>query len=270
MTAEIVDRVLRSPRYHDVDRLVVERLVSEELPRARSADDAVKRVKRRLHQAVGAFRGAARSDTLAGVRDAWDGDLASPTFRSAVEGVLATHASTRERREDLPALYGPIWELTGRPSRLLDIGCGLNPLTLPWMSLDPGATYHATDADGRPLETVARFLELVHQPSVVEVLDAVTKCPTEAADVALILKLVTTLDRQDPWAATRLLDRLVVRHAVISFARRSLGGRARGMESTYRQRMDRLAASVPRIRDVAERSVPSELVFVVSLDAPRA
>ena len=58
MTDPIVDRVLRSARYGDVDRALLDRLAAEELPKSRNADDAVKRVKRRLHQAVGAYRGA--------------------------------------------------------------------------------------------------------------------------------------------------------------------------------------------------------------------
>ncbi|HEX2767635.1 MAG TPA: hypothetical protein VHR55_13470 [Candidatus Limnocylindria bacterium] len=268
MTADIVERVLRSRRYHDVDRALVARLAEEEIARARNADDAVKRVKRRLHQAVGAFRGAAAADPLAAVRAAWSGDLAAPELRAACAEVLATHASTRERLGDLPGFFAPIWAATGRPGRLLDVGCGLGPLALPWMDLPRTTTYHAVDADRRPLETVRAFLELVGQPHVVEARDAVADPPDEPADVALVLKLVTTLDRQDPNAAARLLDRLPVRHAVVSFTRRSLGGRGRDLERAYRERMGRLRAETPRIVGVTETSVPSELVFVLEL-APR-
>src|SRR6266480_1955048 len=52
----VVGRVTESRRYRVVDPAVVRRVATEELRRARSADDAVKRVKRRLHQAVGAYR----------------------------------------------------------------------------------------------------------------------------------------------------------------------------------------------------------------------
>lgn len=266
MTTEVVERVLRSRRYHDVDRALVERLALEEVPRSRTPDEAVKRVKRRLHQAVGAFRGARRGDPLDAVREAWTGDLTAESFREPVASVLARHASTRERLPDLAGFYAPIWEDTGVPSRVLDIGCGLGPLAMPWMHLAPTATYLAVDVDRGPLETVAAFLALVGQPHIVEARDAVADPPREPADVALLLKLVTTLDRQDPEAATRILDGLRVRHAVVSFARRSLGGRGRGQETTYRRRLDRLVASVPRIRDVSERSVPTELVFALTLD----
>jgi 16S rRNA (guanine(1405)-N(7))-methyltransferase len=263
MSAEIVERVLRSARYRDIDRSMLARLVDQELPRARNADDAVKRVKRRLHQAVGAFGGVGRADAIAA---AWSGDLAAPAFRAACAEALRAHASTRERLDSLDAFYVGIWSLTGLPARLLDLGCGLNPLTLPWMGLAPEATYLASDVDRRPLATVASFLELVGQPHEVKALDVVEHPPTQSADVVLMLKLVTTLDRQLPEAAAQLLRALHVRHAVVSFPKRSLGGRGKGMERSYRERLDRLVADAGCVADVAEASVPNELVFVLTLD----
>ena len=266
MTAEIVERVLRSARYHDVDRALLGRLAAEELPRARSTDDAVKRVKRRLHQAVGAFRGAASARALDAMREAWAGDLDASAFRAACATAMRGHASTRERVPHLDGLYEPIWALTGGPpAALLDVGCGLGPLGLAWMGLRANAHYLAVDVDRRALATVDAFLHLVGQPHRVEARDVVTAPPTERVDVAFLLKLVTTLDRQDPSAATRLLRGLSARHAVVSFTLRSLSGRSSGMERTYRQRLDRLAAEAERVTAVAEASVPNELVFVLTL-----
>jgi 16S rRNA (guanine(1405)-N(7))-methyltransferase len=265
MTEEIVNRVLRSRRYRGVDRSMLSRLVGEELPRSRNVDDAVKRVRRRLHQAVGAFRGARQADPLAAIRTAWTGDLTDASFRAACKAALAVHASTAERTAYLDRFYAGIWARTGIPTRLLDLGCGRGPLALPWMAIG-AAHYIATDIDLELLETVRAFLELVGQPHEVLAADAVTGAPATHADVALMLKLVTTLDRQDGDAAARLLAGLRVRHAVVSFPVQSLGGRGKGMERTYRERLEQLASGVRRVREVAEASVPSELVFVLTLD----
>jgi 16S rRNA (guanine(1405)-N(7))-methyltransferase len=262
MTAEIVDRIRRSSRYRDVDVALVRRLADEELPRARNADDAVKRVKRRLHQAVGAFRGAARATVSV---EAWTADLADPALRAACRAAMRRHASTAERFDHLERFYAAIWEHTGVPRRLLDLGCGLNPLALPWMGIGD-AMYVASDIDERPLATVREFLTGVAQPHDVRVLDLVAEVPRQAVDVALLLKLVTTLDRQDPEAASRVVRRVNARHAVVSFASRSLGGRADGRAGTYRRRLERLAADAGRVSAVAEASVRNELVFVLTLD----
>lgn len=266
MTADIVERVLRSARYRDVDRTLVERLAGEEASRSRSSDEAVKRVKRRLHQVVGAFRGRATADPLRAVRDAWSGDLRSATFREACADVLRAHASTRERVPSLDGFWSGIWSITGTPGRLLDLGCGLGPLALPWMGLARDAHYMAMDVDGRPLSVVVAFLELVGQPHEVREADLVGAAPSEPADIALLLKLVPTLDRQEPTAAARLLATLDVGHAVISFPRRSLGGRGKGMEATYRERLAALVEGCGRVSAVAESSVSNELVFVLTLE----
>jgi 16S rRNA (guanine(1405)-N(7))-methyltransferase len=268
MSADVVERVLRSARYRDVDPGLVRRLADEELPGARTTDEAVKRVKRRLHQAVGAFRGP-RMRGGQGVVMAWHGDFAAPTLRAACLDAMAGHASTRERAPYLDAFYRELWRRTGVPDTLVDLGCGLNPLALPWMDIGR-ATYHACDVDERPLGIVRGFLGAVGQPGRVEHRDLVVDPPRESADVALLLKLVTTLDRQDPSAAARLLRAIDVRHAVVSFATRSLGGRSRGMERTYRERLDRLVADVGRVETVSEASVPHELVFVLTLGPMRA
>jgi len=259
MTADIVDRVRSSPRYRAVDPALVARLAEEELPRARNADDAVKRVKRRLHQAVGAFRPRATSPRAV----AWPAHDAV-ALRAACRDTMRAHASTRERLPHIDRFFAPIWERTGVPGRLLDLGCGLNPLALPWMELGE-VDYVAVDADAAALRTVAGFLEAIGQPHRIEAHDLVRDHPTMDADVALLLKLVTTLDRQDPDAAHRLLGALRVRHAVVSFAARSLGGRG-GRERTYRERLDRLISESGRVREVTEASVPNELVFVLTLD----
>lgn len=263
MTAEVVERVRRSSRYRDVDPALVERIAAEELVRARGADDAVKRVKRRLHQVIGAFRADSRQPIPA---SAWTGDLADPGLRAACVAVMRTHASTRERIPQLDAFYPPIWAVTGVPHRLVDLGCGLNPLALPWMGLERDADFIAIDADERLLSTVRGFLGLVEQPHEVRLADLVASPAAGAADVALMLKLVTTLDRQDPDAATRLLRGLDARHAVVSFTTRTLGGRRTGMERTYRERLARMVEDSARVRAVAEASVANELVFVLSLD----
>lgn len=260
MTREILDRVLASPRYRAVDRSLVTRLAGEELPKARNVDDAVKRVKRRLHQAVGAFRSGRAAPAVQ-----WPVD--DPVaLRGACLGAMRGHASTRERAPHLEAFYPPIWDVTGVPRRVLDLGCGLHPLALPWMGIG-ATTYHAIDVDAGGLDLVRGFLEAIAHPHVVELRDLVADPPTEPADVALLLKLVTTLDRQDADAAARLLRGIRARHAVVSFAAASLGGRGNHAR-TYRARLERLVEETGRVRDVTEASVPGELVFILALEPP--
>ena len=176
------------------------------------------------------------------------------------------HASTAERLPHLERFFAPIWELTGGPPRtLLDLGCGLGPLALPWMGLSPKATYHACEVDRRSLEVVDAFLDLVGQPHAVHARDLVADGPPPVrADVALLLKLVPLLDRQDPSAAARLLRRARRaargRHVSDQLARRPATRHGGDLSAPARRTRRRSL----EFGDVREASVPNELVFVVT------
>ncbi|HLY35295.1 MAG TPA: 16S rRNA methyltransferase [Candidatus Limnocylindria bacterium] len=268
----IVDAVSGSRRYRSVAPAVIERLAGEELPRARTTDEAIKRVKRRLHQSVGAYAPMGRADpqaNLARVRAALAPPVDDPELRAACAELMARHASTRERLPHLDRFYAGIWDAVGGlPGSLLDLGCGLAPLALPWMGLAHDAFIRAIDADAAQLALVDGFLDQAGQPHAVEAGDlaAATGPPLPAADVAFLLKLVPILDRQDPGSAARLLGGLRARHAVVSFPARSLRGRVKGMDRIYRHRLETLVSEVePKVVGVAEASVSNELVFVLSL-----
>jgi 16S rRNA (guanine(1405)-N(7))-methyltransferase len=265
---EVMARVAASRRYRHVAPAMLRRLAVEEQARGGKPDEVAHRVRRRLHQAVGAFAGQGRADRgLDVLRAAWRGDPGDPSFREACAGALRAHASTRERVPHLDSFYAAIWEVTGPPrTAVIDLGCGMGPLALPWMQLADGVRYHACDVDGAALETVAAFLQLVGRPGEVEARDLVSDVAgLPAGDVALLLKLVPTLDRQDAGAAARLLRAVEAEHAVVSFPARSLGGRGKGMDRAYRLRLDRLLEEVGRVTGVREASVPNELVFVLEL-----
>jgi 16S rRNA (guanine(1405)-N(7))-methyltransferase len=281
--SEIVAAVVGSRRYHDIDAALIERVAAGELAGARSLADAVKRTKRRLHQAVGAFRPSrtgVEPPALELLTAAWHGRLDGPAFKDECAALLERHASTRERVPHLGTLYAGIWAAMGDvPRSILDLGCGVGPLALPWMGLSPGARYVAVDVDRRSLALVDGFLGLVDQPHAVIERDLVATDPPGADgppwiterehSAALLLKLIPTLDRQDLGAVARVLATVDVAHAVVSFPGRSLGGRGRGMERTYRARMDALLDAVAaRIASVAEASIPGELIFVLSLAPP--
>jgi 16S rRNA (guanine(1405)-N(7))-methyltransferase len=265
MIDEVVSRVLASTRYRDVDRSLLGRLAAEEAPRARSVEDATKRVKRRLHQAVGAYRGRPAATAASELRATWSGTWDEP-MRDACRRALERHASTRERIGEIDRFYTTIWTAAGAaPQRLLDLACGLNPLALPFMGLDENAEYLACDADRRVLDEVESFLELVGQPHRTWPCDLVTGASDEPADLALVLKTVPLLDRQDPAAAVRLLRGIRAPRIVVSFPSRSLGGRG-GLDGAYRRRMtgliDELGAAVV---DATELRFASELVFVLAM-----
>lgn len=258
----IVSAVAASRRYRGVAPVVVRRLAQEEAPKARNNQDWEKRVKRRLHQIFGAY--VDRTDyarVLQRLQDAAD-DAAR---RAVCRDALAAHASTRERLPILEAFYQEIFNRTGPVTSVLDIGCGLNPLAIPWMALRPAAHYLALDIDLELVAFLDAALSVFDVRGQARVSDVVAETPPEVCDLALLLKTVPCLEQQRAGVGRALLAGLNARWVVVTYPTRSLGGHSKGMARTYRESFARLAAGTPWRWEAFE--LPGELGFVVNKHA---
>jgi 16S rRNA (guanine(1405)-N(7))-methyltransferase len=257
----VVAAVLQSRRYRWLAPDVVSRLARAELTRSFTVPEAIKRTKRRLHQIFGAYVSDIRADAaLAAVAAAQrSGDPAA--VRTACAALLRQHASTRERLPLLDTFYRDIFGATGAPRVLLDLACGLNPLCWPWMNLAPDTQYTAYDIDRRVIQLVGGFLTLCGVPHTVDVLDLAARSPAQSGDVALLLKALPCLERQEAGSARRLLTELNVRHVVVSFPTRSLGGASKGMLHQYREVLASLLTGLPW--RASELRAHPELVYVL-------
>jgi 16S rRNA (guanine(1405)-N(7))-methyltransferase len=253
----VVGAVAESKRYRHVARSVVARLAGEELPKSRNAAEAEKRTKRRLHQIFGAYATQLPYDRLLAELSAARGDAES--FERACAKVLQQHASTAERLPDLHRFYAPIFGITGTPGTVLDVACGLNPLTIPWMGLGAGARYLAADIDVEMVRFLDGFLKLAGIEGGATVNDLVAGPPAGRADVAFLFKTLPCLQHQTD-RLLEVLDAVRADWLVVSFPTRSLGRREKGMAGTYRAMY--LDLIRPRAWETRELTLGSELVFV--------
>jgi 16S rRNA (guanine(1405)-N(7))-methyltransferase len=261
--AEVVSAVQTSKRYQWVLPAVVERLAGEEIPKSRNAADAQKRTKRRLHQIFGAYASPLPYATMATRIDALPHD--PDELESLCCWVLGLHSSTRERLPLLPEFYADIFRLTGRPTSIFDLACGLNPFAWPWMGLDASCAYFAYDIDLQLHGLLDRFLTRLGVEHHVGLIDVLMPFEVPRADVALLLKAIPCLEQQRAGAGLEVLDRLRARWRVVSYPTQSLGGRGKGMAHTYRMQFEAMLEQRPWT--FRELNFPGELVFVIDTSA---
>jgi len=257
----VVSAVRSSKKYRTVCAETVRRLAAGELEHARTPKQAIKATKRRLHQVYGAFETSIDYDAVYDrLEDAYRSG--SPAhIRDVCRQVLASHSSTRERLPLLEHFYPAIWQVTGLPYSILDPGCGLNPLALPWMALPDLTRYIALDIDGARVDFLDRFLVLAGLPPLARCQDLLVEPPADRADVALLLKMSPSLERQQEGATLHLVSQLNAPWVVVSYAIRSLGGREKGMVQHYGRQFRQWSGE--RGWPVHELAFESELVFVV-------
>ena len=258
---DLASVVLGSGKYRWVCPETVRRMGERELAKGRGLKAAVKATKSRLHQVFGAFDRAPDYDRLLRELEAAYASGSDGAIRAACRSALGGHASTRERLPILDRFYEEVFAVTGRPSRVLDLACGLHPLGLPWMGLAPDAAYTALDIDGRTVEFLNRFFALAGIRGRALLGDVLCRVPEEAADVAFLLKTLPGLERQERDGGRRVLGGLRARHVVASFPVASLGGREKGMRRNYERVFLAMIAGKPW--RVERLEFPSELVFMV-------
>jgi len=259
---KIVSAVAASKKYRSVCKDTLYRIAERELANYQGFKAATKATKRRLHQVYGAFeQGWDYETALQQLAEAYQ-EGTEPEIKAACRQAMEGHTSTRERLPILDHFYQAIFEITGVPSTLLDVGCGLNPLALPWMDLPAGARYVALDIDQERVDFLNRYFSLAGYEPLARCQDALSNRPEERADVALLLKMSPTLERQETGATLRLIGQLNAPHVVVSYAVKSLGGREKGMLESYETHFRELISD--REWSINKLVFPTELVLVAS------
>jgi len=283
---QIAAEVRRGKKYRGVCEETVRRIAAGQWAKQggsgqggkRALKAAIKATRARLHQVYAAYESPV--DYERAVRDLKAAYAGPPTYvegehepvQSVCRRLLALHTSTRERLPILDRFYDELWSHTGVPCVLLDLACGLNPLSAAWMGLRATAVYHGYDIDVARVAFLQQALPLIGLDAHVHLQDVLCKPPTEAGDVALLMKSSACLERQQSGATLALLDALRVRHVVVTFPVQSLGKRAPGpgrrpgmavhYEHVFRAQIAGRPWSVTRLL------FESELVFIVDKSGP--
>lgn len=226
----LVEAVLGSAKYREITPALIRSIGAQELRKRRNQKEAVKATKNKLHQTVGAYwQGRqAYDDWLALLTAADPGQV-----RTVCQTIMGHHASTWERLSLLPTFYTTIFADLPPIHSILDLACGLNPLTIPWMPLADDAVYHACDIAHDQVAFLSRALPLLGVQGSATVCNLLETIPTTKADVVLLLKTLPCLEQVDPTISERLLTTIDAPVLIVSFPGQSLGGRHKGMTTTY-------------------------------------
>lgn len=232
----LVQEIKSSPKYRETAEETIRGLVQVEMGRHKKERQVVKAVRKRLHAIMAYYLGDADYQQAEAIlRRAFERggpDDVEKTCRA----ILADHPSTRERLEIIDDFYDRIFAVTGKPEILLDLACGLNPLTFIWMELPPSVRYYAYDIHQPRVEFLNTYFRLQGLAQLAYEQDVIFHPPEQPGDVALILKELPRLDRNYQGAALDLIQSLSVNYVVISFPVVSLHG-GRDLESHYRAYM---------------------------------
>jgi 16S rRNA (guanine(1405)-N(7))-methyltransferase len=258
----LMEQVQAHKKYSQIHPDLVQRLSQQALDQGLSGKTAMKTVRSKLHQVGGAYfrQNIPYEDHTQTLRSLPE-DISSRPVRAFCREVMAAHASTAERLPILDTFFHTCLASLAPVESILDLACGLTPLSIPWMPLAPDATYLACDIYLDLLAFVQRFFDAVGLQGVTQPCDLVTQIPEQPVQVALLLKALPCLEQLDKEIGLSLLQKIPCSHILVSFPVRSLGGRKVGMPDHYQEHFLAMVRDMPWA--ITSFSFQTELAFLV-------
>jgi len=139
----------------------------------------------------------------------------SHQIKHVVNELLLTHISTKERVHDYQAFYQEIFALIDPPRTILDIGCGIHPLSYPFEQSEyRPEVYVAVDNHPEVIETLTIFAPYAEPTRLIPVCADIAEASWTAYpereidifDVAFMLKLIPVISRQRKNLLTKLAE----------------------------------------------------------------
>jgi 16S rRNA (guanine(1405)-N(7))-methyltransferase len=257
----LVAEVTKGPKYALIDPLLVRKIAAEEATRQPKIALAVKSTRTRLHQLVGAYYDKPSTYTQMHVLLKNLPDFSPEALKTFALQAMPLHASTAERLPFIADFYRVSLQKLGPIRSVLDLGCGLNPLSIPFLPLAEGFTYEATDVLLPLLDFLNAYFGKISVQGKASVLDLSSQIPQQEVDLVIMLKLIPLLDQIDKGITPKLLQGLKAKALLISFPLKSLGGRGKGMQATYQKRFEALTTGLDAKID--EYLFPNELVYLI-------
>ena len=179
-------------------------------PKAKEYKLAVKEIRAKIRKVYGLFRTETHLETL------------------DYKKVLTFHASTKERLLDYLKLYKKIFDITGKPKTIIDLGCGLNPFSIPFMKLS-NVTYYAYDLSLNELDLINKFFKknkIKGKAIELNVLDLKKLNNLPKADVSFLFKMSAVIDKGKGHKKTEdVIDGIPAKYVVVSFPTITMSGK---------------------------------------------
>jgi 16S rRNA (guanine(1405)-N(7))-methyltransferase len=268
--SEIIENIKSSKKYKSVYIKTIQRIVVDCIkrfggnPPSLESSGVAKRVEKEaknlLHQIWGAFYETIPDFNK--ILDKINSEIKhNIEFKKIILPVLKLQSSVEERIPILNNFYKEIFEITGVPNSIIDQACGLNPLTIPWMSLPNTTTYKAYDIDENEINFLNSVFKLLNIKNAKAEFGDILSNKFEYADVVFMLKLLPCLEHQKKNCSLEILKKQDCKFLVVSFPIKSISGKEKGMASFYGNNFKSMVLS--ENWEIKELKFETELVFVI-------
>jgi len=256
----IVKEIKKSKKYRYISEDTIRAISLKQLTKSKNINKGIKAVRKKLHRVAALYLGDPDYDKAHQLlaRAFTNGD--PDQIKEACINIMKYHSSTRERLPLLEYFYEKIFDITGVPSSIIDVACGLNPLSFPWMKLPTSVNYYVYEIHEERIEFLRRYFTLLGVKPLVRLQDVLVTYPREKADIAFLLKMIHCFERREQGCTLPLLEALKVDRLIVSFPTKNLPG-TQDLRKIYKNLMYHIIKE--KHWHVSEITFDTEMVFCI-------
>ncbi|MFH0870800.1 MAG: hypothetical protein V1866_07135 [archaeon] len=175
--------------------------------------------------------------------------------------ILALHQSTKERLPYYSTVYPRIFQITGRPKKIVDLACGLNPISYPY--LECSVKYLACDLADEDLKFVDAYFKAKSIRGATLRVDLIKDDVSEItkdSDICFLFKTLDTLEAAKRNISRELLKQIGSKFIAVSFATRSIGG-GKAIRKERRSWFEKILAKNHWSFEIFE--LPNEVFYII-------
>lgn len=229
---EFIEKIKENKKYSSISDDIVKKEIKNFM-RKYQADEqaiyddkfAIKVIRKELHRLYSSYQTKGKKKRGA-ILDKLKED---PNNLEIINEIISTTLATKERLDKYPTIYQKIFKLTGKPKSITDIGCGLNPISIPYMKLS-SIEYNAYDIDEDDIKFLNEFFKISKIKGKAKIFDAREKEELEdlpKSDLIFMFKLydlIVPKNRKLKKLGEEIINILKdkANHLVVSFATKTL------------------------------------------------
>jgi 16S rRNA (guanine(1405)-N(7))-methyltransferase len=214
---------IKSKRYSTIsDDIIIQEidLFLRKKPKAKDKE-IIKEVKKRLHKIRGSYqikKIKKRDKLLEQLRKNKDSLMLH-------KKILETNLSTKERLKSYKKLYRRIFQITGEPKTILDIGSGINPISYPFLRTEP--EYIAIEIDKEEVDFINEYfrIENIKGRSILMNINEKNLEKLPKSDVCFLFKVLDPLEKKGHKFSELLVKSIKAEYLVVSFPTKTISNK---------------------------------------------
>lgn len=258
---EVVADIQLKSKYHFILPEVIRNIAIEEAQKRNNFKEINKATRTRLHQIAGAYVERKINYSTCIEELIKTKENSKQEFLESSLKIMRLHASTEERIPILSDFYRIVLEDIGPIESILDLACGLNPLSIPWIPFCAEYTYFACEIFLDMIKFLNEYFSFNSISGTAFGCDLTREIPKVDAQVTFLLKTIPLLDQTDRSLARNIISQVKTKFVVVSFPIKSLSGRNVGMTNTYKNRFEEIVEGLEYAIKSFEFS--NELVYLI-------